>query len=95
MSASHDRARARVRVKRERPDDAVPGRESIINVWEQRFQRLAALAFNHGVSPGAIAEILEAVKAADEPAEEITLWLDKRVSIEGKTGLTSGVRECE
>ena len=40
----------RVRVKRERTEDATPAAtacELSSEVWEKRFQRLAAIAFDH------------------------------------------------
>mgnify|MGYP006144294889 CR=1 FL=1 len=79
----------RVRVKRERTEDATPAAtacELSSEVWEKRFQRLAAIAFDHGVPLASIAEIEEAVKSDGEPAHNSILWLGRRVQIEGKAG---------
>ena len=75
-----------VRVKRELDvGDAV---SELPGIWEQRFHQLAALAFSHGVTPEALAEI-EQTGTANERAECSTLRLGKRVCVPGKDGMGS------
>ena len=62
---------------------------SMASIWEQRFHRLAATAFSHGLPAAAIAEIAETVEANGEPAECSTMWLGRCVHVEGKAGLGS------
>eukprot|EP00316_Scyphosphaera_apsteinii_P011679 CAMPEP_0119335742 /NCGR_PEP_ID=MMETSP1333-20130426/90214_1 /TAXON_ID=418940 /ORGANISM="Scyphosphaera apsteinii, Strain RCC1455" /LENGTH=421 /DNA_ID=CAMNT_0007346375 /DNA_START=88 /DNA_END=1353 /DNA_ORIENTATION=+ len=72
-------------VKRVRPTDEASAQkdEIVSDIWEQRFGRLAAFAFSHGVSAAAIAKIEGTKKPDGEPT---ALWLGKRVFVEGKTG---------
>ena len=82
-----------VSVKCERSDDTctAPVRSMTERfadmTWEQRFHRLAALAFSHGLSAIEIAEIQETRLAGGELTLGSPLWLGRRCTIVSRAGL--------